>query len=129
MNIRIVPPKHTDPNELGEFLDNKKNFNKFFVALIFSVLSYTGIHIEANYWLLKIIIVISMLSLLISGVILLIQLQDVQFEIEGQHSDCITKLVNFYHKDIMSTPKYVWIFFGIGMIFIVLAWCLKILFH
>lgn len=123
-----VSPQYAKIRQDEEIAQNK--FKMFFAGLIFAILSYIGTNSQTpSNMILKIIVIISMISLLISGMILLAQLSNLHYapNKDKKLSECIISILNFYHREILSQSKYVWIFFMVGMMSSIIVWSFKII--
>lgn len=104
-------------------------FKMFFVGLIFAMISYIGTNASSDgSWFLKMLLIFSMIFLLISGVVMLVQLDGCSYKNQSnrKYPDCIVKVINFYNKKVCSQKSVYWVAFGVGMFFLTLYFCFKI---
>lgn len=113
-----------DSNEKIHRQVSALRFQMFFAGLIFAVLSFIlahPIHIDNSFF--KVIEIIALFCLLISGIILLAQLN--KLWITGDDPKTITSLIviraiNFINTQVLSKKRYYWIAFLVGMVLIVI---------
>ena len=95
-----------------QWLVRSQKYKMFFAGLIFAVISFIGTHpIKLPFLVLKIFEVISSISLLFAGVLLLLRLNELSYKINAKGR----RLKECFYGFIFNSNLSYWILFLIGM--------------
>lgn len=98
--------------ERVQWLIRSQKYKMFFAGLIFAIISFIGVHpIHTSLLWLKILEVISSVSLLLAGVFLLLRLSEISF----RANERVCKLIKWSGIMIFNSNLTYWILFLIGM--------------